>query len=80
MVISAAANLGWILPTTNPALGKHTACWTVGEIENGFQDFLITIEMLFAAAAHHFVFPYTDLGRRVEASFFPYSFGGFDNT
>ena len=60
MVISAAANLGWILPTTNPALGKHTACWTVGEIENGFQDFLITIEMLFAAAAHHFVFPYTD--------------------
>lgn len=44
--------LGWI---------RGTLTYSVQEVASGLQDFLICIEMLFAAVAHHFIFSYHDM-------------------
>ena len=52
VVISGFVFLGWIQPTLS---------YDADEIASGLQDFLICIEMFFAAIAHHFVFSYRDV-------------------
>lgn len=42
-----------------PGITDETS-WSDSEIANGIQDYLICIEMFFAAVAHHYTFTHTD--------------------
>lgn len=51
IVLSGLVFVGYIKPTLT---------YTADEVADGLQNFLITIEMLLFAVAHHFVFHWTD--------------------
>lgn len=54
--ILGATNLGLLSGGNDPA----GSSWTVSEISKGVQDYLITIEMFFAAIAFNYTFSYRD--------------------
>lgn len=58
--ISTMVTLGWIDATSIHICNRQGECWSTEQISEGLVDFIICVEMLIFAVAHHYVFPVED--------------------